>query len=44
MLVIIYLLIVPVLVAVWFIVAMAWVARGEPDVNGDTERDAGEQR
>ena len=25
----------------WFIFALCWVAKGEPDVNGDPERDAG---
>lgn len=27
-------------IPVWFVLSIAWVAKGESDVNGDPERDA----
>lgn len=32
----------PTLLAVGLILGLRWVAKGEPDVNGDTERDSRE--
>jgi len=32
-----------VLVAALFVASLAWAARGEADVNGDPERDSGEE-
>jgi hypothetical protein len=32
---------IPAGLALWFLISLAWVAHGEPDVNGDPERDGG---
>lgn len=32
---------IPAGLALWFLISLAWMAKGEPDVNGDPERDGG---